>query len=67
MVAKTVTSTGNNTATSTYSTTATLAVQFTQPNGDADDVTMDIYSETLSMSKTATGDNLNINIVWGTF
>ena len=67
LVAKTVTSTGNNSASSTYSTTATLAVQFTQPNGDADDVTMDIYSETLSMSKTATGDNLNINIVWGTF
>lgn len=65
--AKTVTSTGNNTASSTYSTDAEIAIDLTLANGDTDEVSMHITSSTLSMTKVANTDDLTIDLVWGSF
>lgn len=67
LITKSASSTGNNTALSTYSTTAVIAVELTLANGDNDEITMNITSSTLSMSKSNSGDDLIIDLVWGSF
>lgn len=66
LITKSASSSGNTAAT-TYSSTAVVAVELTLANGDSDEKTMNITSSTLYFAKSNSGDDLIIDLVWGSF
>lgn len=67
LIVDSVSTSGNNTQTPTYSADALIKLEMTLSNGDSDDVSMHITSSSLYMAKSQANDDLIIDVVWGTF